>query len=839
MTGRILIVDDEPDLRKLVGGLLRRQGYEVEEAASGAAALEAVQLRTPSLILLDVMMPGMDGHEVARRLRSNLPTATIPIVMLTVQAHTYNRAEGLLAGAVDYITKPFDPADLAQRVTAILKPESQGHPADMLAEIAHGALIILNVEMVWLLVANPETRSLRSGAIASVTGEETARIFMRGIRGSPGEISFPLAPHISPLCDAALDGAQWIDQPIAAIAALPGGELLARGLEMAGARAASIVPLALGGHKLGAMLAARRGMTRPLPRDPGLIGLVANLAATAIDNTRLLGEIERREVETRRANLFHQTLVNTMGDGLVVLDEAGRIQFVNRRLTRMLGYEEAQLIGREYLSLVHPDDAAEARKQLDRTGGTASFETRILRANGLSLAVLSVLVPPHPGEADTGSILVLTDLTGLKAREAALEKRNRQMAAVNHASRTIASSLDLNAVLQTILKESVEVLDAQGGSILLEDNPSGDLVFQIATGPGSERLSGMRVPAGHGIVGWVAQQVEPALVADARRDNRFYGRIDSVTGLTTTSIMAVPLVVNRRAIGVVELVNKVNGFFDEDDLELLQTLAQSAATAIDNARLYLNLRRHADELQKAYAGLQTADKLKEEMIQNISHELWTPLTVILGYIGMMADHEFGPLTEQQQECLETVLRKAHALSEVVKDTVTLVQLKAGALKKRPVDFPRLIERAIAGCLPAAQEAGILFEVEAPPELPGILADEERMSHVLDNLLDNALKFSPRGGRILIRVDDVGPAVQLSVNDHGIGIPSNELPRVFDRFYQVDGSASRRYGGVGLGLAICKEIVEAHGGEIWAESREGKGSSFYFTLLKEPAGPANS
>ncbi len=834
MGHRILIVDDEPDLRSLVKGYLERQGFLVQEAATGIAALKVVREHPPDLILLDVMMPEMDGNELARRLRADPVTAPIPIVMLTIRGHTFDRAGGLAAGAEDYITKPFDPADLARRITAILNP-GRGEPVGgLLREIAHGALIVLGADVVWLLAADPATRTLRSAAIAGLTGEETARVLMRGVKGGPGEVSFPLSPQINPLCDAVLSGATWVERPISEIAAAPGGELLARGLEGIHGRVASIVPLTVGGQHVGAMLTARQGDTRPGTDDPQVIGMVANQAAMAIQNARLMEEIEQREAEARSASQFHQTLINTMGDGLALLDDRGRIKFANRRLVRMLGYSEKDLLGRDLVSLLQAEDQPSVISLLRQTGGaTTSFEKRILRADGSFLAGLLVLVPPAQNGAGIGSVVVLGDLTEQKAREAALVRRGRQLGAINHASRAMASSLELDAVLQTILKESAEVLGASGGSILLLEPSSGDLVFQVTTGKEAGRLTGVHVPAGQGLVGWVAEHGRPALVPDAHRDDRFYPGIDDQTGLTTTSVLAVPLLVNRKAIGALELLNKAEGPFDSEDQGVLESLAQSAAAAIDNARLYLNLRRHSEELQKAYAELKEADRLKEEMIQNVSHELWTPLTVVLGYVVMMTKNEFGPLTEQQRECMEIVLRKTRALSRVVKDTVTLVRMKSTALDRRWVDLIPLLEQAVKSFSMMGRETGHRIELEAAPDLPEVEADEERLSQVVDNLLDNAVKFSPEGGRVVVQVEDTGPVLRVGITDNGIGIPKAELSRIFERFYQVDGSLTRRYSGVGLGLAICKEIVEAHGGQIWAESEPGKGSTFYFSLPKQP------
>ena len=235
MTNRILIVDDDADMRQMVSLLLRRPGYEIEAVSSGPEALEAIHTRRPDLVLLDVMMPAMDGHEVARRLRENPATSAIPIVMLTAKSLSVNRVEGILAGADDYLTKPVNPVELDQRVAAFLKkPESPRKPGDLLMDAALEAARALEVTVAWIFVADHKGRSLRSAAMSGSGGEESRQALMLGVKGGPGDLSFPLAPKISPLCDAVISGASWLDQPIAKVGELPGGDLLARGLEAAG-----------------------------------------------------------------------------------------------------------------------------------------------------------------------------------------------------------------------------------------------------------------------------------------------------------------------------------------------------------------------------------------------------------------------------------------------------------------------------------------------------------------------------------------------------------------------------------------------------------------------------
>jgi signal transduction histidine kinase len=219
------------------------------------------------------------------------------------------------------------------------------------------------------------------------------------------------------------------------------------------------------------------------------------------------------------------------------------------------------------------------------------------------------------------------------------------------------------------------------------------------------------------------------------------------------------------------------------------------------------------------------------MVQNISHELRMPLTFVKGYVELLLAGDAGPLTDAQKEHLEIVIEKTNAVTRLVSDIMFLQQADKVEIRKQPVAVAKLAQRATRGCAATAEKAGLTLVEKVADDLPSVAGDEGRLLQVFDNLLGNAIKFSPDGGQITVAVEDAGSAVQVSIADQGIGIPEDQLDRVFDRFYQVDGSARRRFAGIGLGLAIARRIVEAHGGRIWAESGVGRGSTFYFTIPK--------
>jgi signal transduction histidine kinase len=200
-------------------------------------------------------------------------------------------------------------------------------------------------------------------------------------------------------------------------------------------------------------------------------------------------------------------------------------------------------------------------------------------------------------------------------------------------------------------------------------------------------------------------------------------------------------------------------------------------------------------------------------------------------VEMLLDEGAGPLNATQKEYLGIVVEKTSVVTRLVSDIMTLQQTEALPSRRIPISLTELARRAVLGCMATADKAGLTLVENIANDLPPIAGDEDRLLQVFDNLLGNAIKFSPDGGQIVVAVQDAGERLQVSVADQGIGIPKDQHERIFERFYQIDGSARRRFGGAGLGLAIVKRIVEAHEGEVWVESEPGRGSTFYFTVPK--------
>lgn len=408
---------------------------------------------------------------------------------------------------------------------------------------------------------------------------------------------------------------------------------------------------------------------------------------------------------------------------------------------------------------------------------------------------------------------------------------NKNLALLNQASQALSSTLDLDKVLLTVLDEVRRLLGAVASSVWLIDSETNELVCSQATEPQREVVRGWRLAPGEGLAGWVARTGESLIVPDIRNDKRYFKAVGQSAGLDIRSVVSVPLQIREKVIGVLQVVDADVDRFKPADLELLEPLAATAAISIENARLYAEEQQRATILSRALEQQQELDRLKDEFLQNISHELRTPLALILGYAELMNSGELGELPANQKKPMSIIARRARMLSEMVGNLIAILTVESQQLSDEAVDLADLVRSMLIDFRVLAEKAELSLTEEIEPGRPLVYGDPDQLQRVLDNLLSNALKFTPAGGRLTVRLwsDTDDNVVVLDVSDTGIGIPQDQLDRVFDRFYQVDGSTKRRYGGVGLGLALVKEIVEAHGGQISVWSAVDKGSTFRVTL----------
>lgn len=547
----------------------------------------------------------------------------------------------------------------------------------------------------------------------------------------------------------------------------------------------------------------------------------------------LLGYIYIREQALERGQAINalrdselrlREIIDHTQAGYFFIDRWGHIQQVNNAWLQMHGYDSrSEIVGMHY-SLTQPQEvAAEMRAMIVRLlHGEAlpPIESMRLTKEGTIKYHTASINPVVQGEEVVGLEGFLIDRTEQVKAESEVQRRKEQMAVLHAIAATIGESRDLQHMLTSILERVVSVTKMKAGWIYLYDQ-RGALQLVAAHGAFFTGDENPQQPTAamddciHQIaLGGMPQQRLIAL-EPTRPDlqppcpNAAY----LFAGVPVKSQENVQGVLALLGCGVQEM---------EREVRLLTAIAPQIGLAVEKAQLA----EDAAQLKL----LQELDRLRSELIANVSHDLRTPLGLIkLSSTSLMAgDVDFG--SEMRQEMLSVIVDETTRLEKLVDDLLLLSQVESGRLQlnKRETLVLELVERAVSGMeATGSAPLHIAYEVD-PPSLAAEL-DQDRMEQVLRNLLSNAIKYSPQGGTIRVEGYHVNGELFLTVADQGIGIPAEELPRVFDRFYRLDNPVTRHVRGAGLGLSVCRNLVRAHGGQIWAESILGRGSTFIVAM----------
>lgn len=387
--------------------------------------------------------------------------------------------------------------------------------------------------------------------------------------------------------------------------------------------------------------------------------------------------------------------------------------------------------------------------------------------------------------------------------------------------RGLTTAPDLESFLQSIISEATELTNSELASILEYDETAEELRFLAMQWFQRDVLRPMGIPLNESAAGWVYRKGQPLIIRDVNMDQRHFKLIDRVTNHVTHSLAAVPLMVRGEVVGVLEALNKKDdAHYTEEDLTILATLGALAAQAMRNATLQRKVKAVNIELAEL-------ERLKTDFIAITSHELRTPLGLILGHATFLRELDEGQYGEQ----LDTIIRNATKLKDIVENLSDVDNIRNGAARVRSnkVSLVKLAQDVIRTFQDKANTRNITLKLERGEDPFEIEADGVKLGIALSNLLKNAIQFTDSGGKVIVKLDEDFGYFKVTVIDSGIGIPARDLPRVFERFFQVETHLTRRYGGMGLGLAVAKAMIELHGGRIWAESAPGKGSTFTFLL----------
>jgi signal transduction histidine kinase/DNA-binding response OmpR family regulator len=408
--------------------------------------------------------------------------------------------------------------------------------------------------------------------------------------------------------------------------------------------------------------------------------------------------------------------------------------------------------------------------------------------------------------------------------EEEIRRRATQQEALNTIITATVGALDLPDLLETALDHILPALGLEMGAIWVAGQSAlRGLPTEFVTNARMAHAAGLDIPGPIAVRDWEEEAVLHELGEIV--DESFTAIAPQIKRFGIRASITVPfLVEGKRAGGLSVATAEPRSWFPEE-IALVEAVGYQLGTTVERLELVQEIQRHADELLCTLEQQRELDRLKREFIQNVSHELRTPLALARGYAELLESGELGELQTKQREPVAIVVRRLRTLSNLVDDINAISETESKPLERESVDLVNMVSTILADCQSTVEERGLTLKDEIPVNLPLLFGDPVLLWRVLDNLLNNALKFTSAGGHITVRLWQEGTEIALQVVDTGIGIPADQLERIFDRFYQVDGSATRRYGGTGLGLALVKEIAEAHGGRVTVESYVEQGSTF--------------
>ncbi|HFD38980.1 MAG TPA: response regulator [Anaerolineae bacterium] len=432
----------------------------------------------------------------------------------------------------------------------------------------------------------------------------------------------------------------------------------------------------------------------------------------------------------------------------------------------------------------------------------------------------------------------------LSAIEQALAQRRREQEyvllqaqlPVLEISQTMMSGGDVGSLARQLLQVVAQRIETQRSALLLLAAEQDRLEVVATRGLAGETEALSVLP----LEGLAAQVLDDgqAVVLDERDEAAQEALARFLIGdLEIAACALIPLHTQGQKVGLLALCRsgrmRAKITFSPAELRLLSVIGGQIALALENVRLYALEQERAEALAAALQQQRELTRLKNEFIQNVSHELRTPLALIHGYADLLASGEMGELQMEQQGAVEIIVHQTDNLRALVDDMITMLTNENVEPKRLPVHLDAVVEACLASFQVLADRKRVALQSELDAPLPPVLGDEHHLRVVVDHLVDNAIKFTPAGGQVLTRLGRDDGQVVLRVADTGIGIPVEHQEHIFDRFYQVDGSVRREYGGCGLGLALVKEIVEKHGGTVQVESQPGQGTTFTIRL---PAAP---
>ncbi|HHB92273.1 MAG TPA: response regulator [Thioploca sp.] len=775
----ILVVDDDPINRQVIVNHLILHNYTIKQAESGLKALEYINECKPSLVLLDIMMPQMSGYEVTKKIRETWRADELPIILLTAKNQIDDLVIGLENGANDYLTKPVSKRELLARIQTHLhilnlKEEALRVAIEsklkQLLESLPIAVGLLNKYGNPYYVNKKAKQLLGKGIFPKVKLKDIAKVYQLYLAGT--------------------DKLYPTDE-LAIVQAFKGNSVKIDNVEIH--RQGKIIPLEAFGTPIfddnGDITYAisvfqdisdRRRVERLLKEyNQDLeIEVATRTEALRKNEAQLLKEIEERkrtENALRVSEEKFRLLYEKAPLGYQSLDVEGRFITVNPIWLNMFGYEKEEVIGHWFGDFITNVEKFKYNFPfLKSKGEVHGLQFEIICKNN---DIISVELSGNTVLDENGDFLqshcILQDITVRKQMEAALHSKHD----------------NLTNILET-MEDGVYIVNKQ-----YEIEYVNPVIFREF---GS--------PEGKTCYEYFHSKKEACVWC--KNEEVFTGKTVHWEWFSEKS---------------------------QKTYDLIGTPINNLDGSISKLEIFRDISKHKqieDELKQAKKVAEIASRLKSEFVANMSHEIRTPMNAIMGFSQLIADTE---LTEEQKKYLNYIEESSKDLLNIINDILDFSKIEAGKLDIEAIPFSlnEILTKLSALFDAQVKEKNLTLDIITDKGIPNLIGDPLRLIQILTNLITNAIKFTQHGGIIIeIKLAAIGNKqvrLHFLIKDTGIGIPQNIIPNLFRAFTQADGSTTRKFGGTGLGLTICKRLVTMMGGEIWVESQLNKGSSFNFII----------
>ncbi|WP_292464196.1 ATP-binding protein [Methanolobus sp.] len=541
-------------------------------------------------------------------------------------------------------------------------------------------------------------------------------------------------------------------------------------------------------------------------------------------------------------------------DGIVIIQDFV-VKYMNAKLVDILGYDKKEVIGRNFMGFVSAgskNDAYHMYVEIEGDIGLQQNQELNITSKTGKIIPMKILSSSIEYEGTPADLVILHDISQRKSSEKELQEYSQKLKVFNE---LIRRKLNLEKSISYVSSVLVAPVDID---IAIEE-----CLGNIGTLCGASRvyLFMIKEEVMDNTHEWRSEGVEPqkenlrdlpVSMFPWWMDKLHKGEIIHVTDVSSmppeahsekeilemqdiSSLIVLPLYVSGKMSGFVGMDNVVNtGSWSEEDINVLGIMSNLVGSAIERRQNEETLSIHSMQLEKAYDELKVLDRMKSEFLANLSHELKTPLHSIYGYSSLLDEEVFGKLNENQRKSVDSIVRNSERLGSLIDSLLYMGNVLAGTAQYTidTILLENILDRAIETYSDQARQKSVTVSKNVIMLHPFIDGDVNFLIQLMDKLMDNAVKFTLKGGQVNLSAYEEGNDVHIEVQDTGIGIPEENVKDIFTSFYQVDGSSTRKYGGNGLGLYVSKLIVEAHQGRIWLESEKGIGTTVHVLLPKE-------